>query len=75
MDISLAKAERGALISPLSIHGMLWLQTHFEETHWEALAAKQVILPLEDIDELSTDLAKAGLLVDFCSSLLVSKQI
>ena len=61
MDICLIKTEKDAQIRPVSIHGMLWLQTHFEATHWESLASSLVKLSLENAIELSKDAKKAGL--------------
>ena len=61
MDIFLIGAKEGVQILPVTIHGMLWLQTHFEQDHWSALAQSQVKLPLEDAKSLIQDAAEAGL--------------
>ena len=61
MDIFLIKTVEGINIRPASIHGMLWLQTHFEAKHWDSLANNQVLLPKNDLELLSEDAQKAGL--------------
>ncbi len=61
MDIWLTRQGDSAQIHPLSIHGMLWLQTHFEDQYWEALAESRVKLPNQDIQLLTNDAKEAGL--------------
>jgi len=61
MDIFLVEANESVQVSPMTIHGMLWLQTHFEETHWNALAESLVKLPIEDAKILRQDAEEAGL--------------
>ncbi len=61
MDICLIGTQDGMQIRPESVHGMLWLQTHFEDDHWEALASKQVRLSIGDAKALSEDATQAGL--------------
>jgi len=67
MDIWLAPQGESTQIHPLSVHGMLWLQTHFEEKHWNALAESRVKLPTEDIEILSNDAKEAGLTLSYLS--------
>ena len=50
-----------------SIHGMLWLQTHFEDDDWEALSRGAVGLLNDDATRLSQDASLAGLLVRYPS--------
>ncbi len=61
MDICLINTKEGIKIQTTSIHGMLWLQTHFEKEHWSSLANNQVILSSEDSLELSIDAQEAGI--------------
>ena len=61
MDIFLDESNKGVQLSPMTIHGMLWLQTHFEEAHWNALAESLVKLPIEDAKVLRQDAVEAGL--------------
>ena len=73
MDILFVRSKEGASkICPASVHGMLWLQTHFEDEHWESLAASQVTLSSIDTEELSIDASKAGLKLDFIPTVSVS---
>ena len=69
MDISLSHKRNGAQIEPMSVHGILWLQTHFESNHWESLSDGIVIIPTKDAQMLEEDATNAGLNVNFISSL------
>ena len=73
MDIWLIGTQEGTQIRPTSIHGMLWLQTHFEDEEWEALASSQVKLPDQDAKQLSSDAQEAGLNLNFLPSLSIAK--
>ena len=69
MDISLSDQRNGTQIEPKSVHGILWLQTHFESDHWESLSNGLVKIPSKDAQMLSEDAIKAGLNVNFINSL------
>ena len=69
MDISLSDKRSGTQIEPKSVHGILWLQTHFESEHWEAISNGLVIIPKEDAEMLGEDAQKAGINVNFINSL------
>ena len=69
MDISLSDKRNGTQIEPRSVHGMLWLQTHFESKHWESISNGLVIIPTKDAEMLGEDAQKAGLNVNFINSL------
>ena len=69
MDISLFDKRNGTQIEPNSVHGILWLQTHFESDHWESISNSLVKIPTEDADMLGKDAQKAGLHVNFINSL------
>tara|TARA_Y100001968_G_C18901862_1_gene501077 strand:+ start:342 stop:569 length:228 start_codon:yes stop_codon:yes gene_type:complete len=69
MDISLSDNKHGTQIEPKSVHGILWLQTHFESAHWESLGNGVVIIPAKDAQILCKDAAKAGVNVSFINSL------
>ncbi len=73
MDICLIENSSGAHLRPESVHGILWLQTHFENEHWDALAARQIQLPIENAKELSQDAKKAGLSLNYISSLSIAR--
>ena len=69
MDISLSDKRNGIQIEPKSVHGILWLQTHFESEHWESISNGLVIIPTKDAEMLDQDAQKAGLNVNFINSL------
>ena len=69
MDISLSENRNGTQIEPKSVHGILWLQTHFESEHWEAISDGLVIIPTKDAEMLGEDAKAAGLNVNFINSL------
>tara|TARA_B100000700_G_C14736599_1_gene710960 strand:+ start:502 stop:720 length:219 start_codon:yes stop_codon:yes gene_type:complete len=68
MDILLLEKGESTQVIPKSIHGMLWLQTHFEEEFWEPLACNQVMIPIKDITYMSKDAEESGLFVNYVSS-------
>ena len=63
MDISLIKTLQGTQLIPSSIHGMLWLQTHFEEEHWDEIANENVKIDNLEALELAQDAQAAGLIL------------
>ena len=69
MDISLSDTSNGTRINPSSVHGILWLQTHFESNHWESLSNGLVIIPSKDAQMLREDATQAGLSVNLINSL------
>ncbi|WP_320663822.1 hypothetical protein [Prochlorococcus sp. MIT 1223] len=72
MDICLINTQEGIEIRPKSIHGILWLQTHFEEQHWEAISNNEVRIPTADAKDLSLDAQEAGLILN-CFPVISSK--
>ena len=69
MDIRLFNKRNGTQLEPMSIHGMLWLQTHFESNHWEAISNGLVIIPTGDAEILAEDAIQAGISLNFINSL------
>ena len=69
MDISLSGMRNGTQIEPKTVHGILWLQTHFESKHWELISNGQVIIPTKDAQMLVEDATNAGLNINFINSL------
>ncbi len=69
MDINLSDQRNGTQIEPKSVHGILWLQTHFESNHWESICHGLVIIPTNDAKMLCEDAQKSGLDVNFINSL------
>ena len=48
---------------PQSIHGVLWLQSHFPASEWDALLQDQACFSADCLDHLLSDALDAGLLV------------
>ena len=69
MDICLTDKRNGTQIEPKNVHGILWLQTHFDSDHWESLSDGLVIIPTQDAQILIEDAAHAGINVSFIKSL------
>ena len=69
MDISPFEKKNGAQIEPKTVHGILWLQTHFESKHWEIISHGLVMIPTKDAQMLLEDATNAGLNVNFINSL------
>ena len=69
MDISLSDKQNGIQIEPQSVHGILWLQTHFESEHWESISNGIVIIPSKDARMLCEDAENSGLNINFIKSL------
>ena len=75
MDIDLSDNKNGTQIRPISVHGMLWLQTHFESMHWDTISNGLVIIPTKDAKMLSEDATNAGINVNFINCLSKLDQI
>ncbi len=75
MDILLIETKEGTHIRPETIHGMLWLQTHFEKVHWKPLASKQVRIPIEDAKMVYEDAEKAGLRLNYLSAFSIARRV
>ena len=69
MDICIADQRNGKQIEPKSVHGILWLQTHFESEHWESISNGLVIISTKDAEILGEDAKNAGLNVNLINSL------
>ena len=65
VDIQLVQIRDNVWVVPQSIHGMLWLQTHFEDKHWDALGDDCVVIPRQDAGNLVIDAETAKLAVAF----------
>lgn len=61
MDISLTAVGELYQLQPRSVHGMLWLQTHFETSSWKPLSIGAVRLNGDCSDQLCSDATAAGL--------------
>ena len=73
MDISITSIDNQSnkSLRPLSIHGMLWLQTHFENDQWEALSHNKVIISEIDSKLLIEDANLAGITVELMSDISI----
>ena len=69
MDICLVNIDNNSnkSLKPMSIIGMLWLQTHFENDQWEALSNNAVIISKENSEFLVKDATSAGLIIKLVS--------
>ena len=65
MDICLVNIDQdlNKSIKPLSVIGMLWLQTHFDNDQWELLSNNEVMISRENSELLVKDATNAGLLI------------
>ena len=63
MDICLINIDNkfNKSLQPTSAIGMLWLQTHFENDQWEAIANNSVVISEENSKLLVEDATCAGL--------------
>ncbi len=73
MDICLTNVDNkcNKSIIPTSIHGILWLQTHFEDEQWEALAENRVTISELDAKLLCKDADLAGLKIEYISEISI----
>ena len=69
MDICLLKTKEFTQIKIRSVHGMLWMQTHFEESHWEFIANDQITIPNIEMKELIIDAEEAGINLNYVSEI------
>ena len=73
MDICITNIDNKSnkSLRPLSIHGMLWLQTHFENSQWEALSENKVIISEADSELLIEDANLAGVKIESMSDISI----
>ena len=73
MDICITNIDNQSnkSLRPLNIHGMLWLQTHFENDQWEALSNKKVIISEKDSELLIEDANSAGINIETMSDISI----
>lgn len=65
MDLVVSRCDRDALhqLIPGTIHGALWLQTHFPSSEWDALFGEQAVFGSDSLELLLADADLAGLTV------------
>ena len=73
MDICLTNVDNkyNKSLIAMSVHGMLWLQTHFEDEQWEALSEDKVVISELDAKVLSKDAGLAGLKIEYISEISI----
>ncbi len=73
MDICITNIDNKSnkSLTPLSIYGMLWLQTHFENDQWEALSQNKVIISEIDSQLLIEDANLAGVRIESMSDISI----
>jgi len=73
MDICISNIDNQSnkSLKPLSIHGMLWLQTHFENEQWDALSNNKVIISDIDSKLLVEDAKLAGINIELMSEISI----
>ena len=73
MDICISNIDNQSnkSLKPLSIHGMLWLQTHFENDQWEAISNNKVIISDSDSKLLIEDANSAGITIKLMSDISI----
>ena len=64
-DIRLDRANDGFSLQAASVMGMLWLQTHFTNQDWEAIAEGEATLSEHDAVKVANDADFAGLKILF----------
>ena len=66
MDICLANIDNKSnkSLKPISVIGMLWLQTHFDNEQWESLSNNEVIISKESSKLLIQDATTAVLKIE-----------
>ena len=65
MDIQLISVIDKVFVVPQSIHGVLWLQTHFSEDEWDDITGGSVTVPPHDAAMLVIDAEDAELIVQY----------
>ena len=58
-------------ISPTSVHGMLWLQTHFDNDQWEAISENRVLISDSYAKLLIEDADLAGVKIESISEISI----
>jgi hypothetical protein len=68
VDLAIAVVDRDARLVPMSVHGLLWLQTHFDTSQWESVCSGRARLHSDGITALCRDARDAGLRVTQASA-------
>ena len=68
MDLAIAVVDRDARLVPLSVHGLLSLQTHFDASDWDSVCSGRARLHTDGVSSLCRDARQAGLQVTQASA-------
>jgi len=75
MDLWLISSNDNTHIRATSVHGMLWLQTHFDNSQWEAISSQRIVLNKNNAEMLSMDAKEAGLILNSVQSSSILNKI
>ena len=75
MDLLLISSSDKTHIRASSVHGMLWLQTHFDNSQWEAISSQRIILDKKNAEMLYLDAQEAGLILNSVQSEAILSKI
>ena len=75
MDLCLVSSNDKTHIRATSVHGILWLQTHFDNSQWEAISSQKIILSKDSAEMLSMDAQQAGLILNSVHSASILNKI
>jgi hypothetical protein len=67
-DIALRRCEYAGNfnIVPKTVHGMLWLQIHFEDHFWGALSDGTAYIGMSDMGDMFADASEADVTISVC---------
>ena len=74
MDICFISSNDRIQVRAETVHGMLWLQTHFESSEWEAIACQHVTLSKNDAIMLANDASEAGIILNSVPEIAFSRK-
>ncbi len=60
-DIFLVGMGEYVFVVPKTAAGMIWLQTHFDQSEWESLSESSVTISVFDAEMMVDDARQAGL--------------
>ena len=63
LDLQLVDVIDKVFVVPQSVLGVLWLQSHFPSSEWDALTNGAVVLKPQNAEMLLIDARSAGLIV------------
>lgn len=61
IDLDIVSGDIHAEVKATTIHGILWLQTHFDNSEWDTIASGTFMVSALTLSELQQDAQDAGL--------------